>query len=581
MPGNDLSVTGGITQALIDALNHVHTSVAAQLVNPDGTPSGTAVYMHLPVGQPIDPKMYADPWTPAGGAAYAAVSNDGQFATPAPATPATPSTPAQQLAAAPSPDPKLQLAISSAFNTAQRVDNMLMVTNRGVAVAWPQRTVSIGYFTALSGMQAEPVPEPSDEVRKRIADAQHTLYVMDADGNYVGYTPLYASYRHNQKALADARSAKALAYSQAMSDPVAGQAWPVTSAKYQNDVDQAYNDLRDMGGQRVEDAINTLQSVGGSAAAALIAKARKMFDEYDVGLGGAVAVKVPWSYIDPVSWWDHTNQDFGVLKISASSSQYQSSGGGGENSFGHSFYHDTSTSTSGSVGFNYIFSVSANAGHTDTSHDDGSNGTSSSHSEHQDASSSASVTFEWFLASIERPWLLGDLFHMDGWYLTGQKKGAISDGTIDGQLGDVPKLLPMIPKAFLVIRNVTISADNWGSMGAEFQNAMDSASNHTDSSSTSYGGSVGIFGIGGSVQHADSEDSGAFTSQHDASHGWSYTANGAGGTLELHGSQIAGWIGQIQPEAARKDDPGLAAGATPTPLAASTPTAAPAPAPVP
>ncbi|MER9050087.1 hypothetical protein NKH89_22970 [Mesorhizobium sp. M0923] len=571
MPGNDLQVTGGITQALLDALNQIHTAVAAQLVNPDGTPSGSAVYMHLPVGQPIDPKMYANPWTPAGGSAYGAVSTTGAFsAPPAPPSAGTPATPAGQLAAMPAPDPRLQLAISSAFNTAQRVDDMLMVTNKGVAVSWPQRTVSIEYFTALAGMQAEPIPEPSTDIKKRIADAQKTLYLMDADGNFTGYTPRHTAYRHNQKVLADARSEFALAYSQAMSDPIQGQAWPVTSARYQNAVDQAYNDFKDMGGQQIDDAIATLQSVGGSAAAALIAKARKMYDEYSVGLGGAVAIKVPWSYIDPVSWWDHTNHDFGVMKITATSKQYQASGGGGQHSFGHSFYNNESSSTSGSVGYSVLgFGASANASHSETSHNDGWNADQSSWQSHQDSSSSATVTFEWFMASIERPWLLGDLFHMDGWYLAGQKKNAISDGTIEGQIGDVPKLLPMIPKGFLIVRNVKITANSWGSMGSAFQSAVDSASGHTESSSTSYGGKVGWCGIGGSVQHSNSDSSGAFSNQHDASQGFSFSSNEHGGTLELFGSQIVGWVGQIQPAAPRKDDPALSAEVVANPATAA------------
>jgi hypothetical protein len=583
---DDLQITGGITQSLLDALNKLHDAVAAQLTNPDGSPSGSAVYMHLPVGQPIDPKMYANPWTPAGGSAYGAVSNTGAFPAPAPAATgaaATQTPPAAQLAATPSPDPRLQLAISSAFNTSQRVDNMLMVTDKGVAKAWPQRTVSIEYFTALTGMQAEPVPEPADDVKKRIADAQKTLYLMDADGNFTGYTPLYTSYRHNQKMLADARTAFANAYAAAMSEPVAGQAWPVASSTYQNAVDQAFNDLKDMGGQRVEDAIATLQSEGGSAAAALIAKARKMYDDYSVGLGGAIATKIPWSYIDPVSWWDATNKDFGVMKITASSSHFSSSGGGGQHSFGTRFYNDSSSSTSGSAGFSMFgFGASANASHSSTEHNDGSNADQSSWTFHQDSSSSATVEFEWFMASIERPWLLGDLFHMEGWYLAGQKKDAISDGTIAGQIGDVPKLLPMIPKGFLVIRNVSITADNWGDMGSSFQNATDSSSGHTDSSSTSYGGSVGWCGIGGSVQHSNSDDSGAFTGQHDAGQGWSYDSHGQGGTLKIFGSQIVGWVGQIQPASPRKDDPNIGTStpaATTTPAATGTPAATPEPVP--
>ena len=219
------------------------------------------------------------------------------------------------------------------------------------------------------------------------------------------------------------------------------------------------------------------------------------------------------------------------------------------------------------------FGASANAAHSSASHDDGSNADQSSWQRFEDHSSSATVSFEWFMASIERPWLLGDLFHMDGWYLAGQKKNAISDGTIQGQLGDVPKLLPMIPKGFLIIRNVKITSDSWGSMGDSFQNAVDSSSGHTDSSSTSYGGSVGWMGIGGSAQHSQSDSGGAFTSQHDSSHGWSFSKNGQGGTLEMLGSQIVGWVGQIQPASPRKDDPALGQAQPATPPATPAPAA--------
>ena len=75
------------------------------------------------------------------------------------------------------------------------------------------------------------------------------------------------------------------------------------------------------------------------------------------------------------------------------------------------------------------------------------------------------------VATIERPWLLGDLFNIEGWYLVGQKKNSISDGTIPGQVGDHTKLLPMIPKAFVVMRNVVITADDWGDAGDAFDNA--------------------------------------------------------------------------------------------------------------
>jgi hypothetical protein len=266
---------------------------------------------------------------------------------------------------------------------------------------------------------------------------------------------------------------------------------------------------------------------------------------------------VPWSYIDPVSWWDHTNKDFGVQRIQTSSATWDGSGSSDQNAYGNSFYHNSASSTSGSAGFNIgIWSASADASHSETASAWGSHGDQSTHEQHQDTSTNASIEFEWFLASIERPWFLGDLFHMNGWYLVGQKKGAISDGTIDGQVGQAEdKLLPMIPKAFVIIRNVKITADGWGSAADQFTTAMQNAQNDTSSSSTSYGGSAGFFGIGGSVHHSDSESEGAFSTVSEARQGFSFTGNAQHGTLELLGSQIVGWIGQIQPTAPRVDAP--------------------------
>jgi hypothetical protein len=86
---------------------------------------------------------------------------------------------------------------------------------------------------------------------------------------------------------------------------------------------------------------------------------------------------------------------------------------------------------------------------------------------------------------------------------------------------------------------------------------MNDATQHTDSSSNSYGGSAGWFGIGGSAQHSDSDDHGAFTQSSSSGNGWSYTKSNQGGTLSLLGSQIVGWIGEIQPASPKDDAPNL------------------------
>jgi hypothetical protein len=556
----ELQRAGAITKALLAALDQVHAGITESLKGPDGQPSNTALYMHMPVGHPIDPAMYSYPWTPAGGSTAATVSTTGQFVPtqPDPGTQLPGTTPAAQIAALPaSPDPKLQHAIQSAFHTSRLVDDMLMITRDNVAVAWPDRTISIEYQAALAGMQAEAVDPPPADVQARIDAAKKVLYTFDDQGNMTGYSAKNAAYRHNRKAWTDAVAKYATAYAAAMADPVLGQAFPVTSGTLQNDIRSAWNDIYGMGGKEVEDANATLQSIGGSAAAALIAQARQLMSDYSVGLAGAIATRVPWSYIDPISWWDHTNNDFGVQHIKTSSATWDGSGSSEQSSFGNSFYHNSASSTGGGVGVNLgLFSFGANASHSETDSAWGSHAEQSSYDQSQDSSTAATVEFDWFVATIERPWYLGDLFHMDGWYLVGKKKGSISDGTIDGQVGQAEdKLLPMVPKAFVVIRNVTITAKGWGSSGERFSHAMQDAQNSTSSESTSYGGSVGYFGIGGSVQHSDSESEGAFGAQADARQGWRFSGNAEDGTLELLGAQIVGWIGQIQPLAPKVDAP--------------------------
>jgi hypothetical protein len=512
--------------------------------------------------------MFANPWTPGGGDSSSSFSNDGTFVQPAATPAAAGATAADGKGPAgavypppkPRPDAQLEASIQNAMFTSALVDNMLEVTDKGVAAAWPERRVSIEYFTILEGIQPLQTGAPDQSVLDAVKAAQELLYIRDDKGNFVGYTQLYAQYRRNRTAWTDAIGAQAAAYAQAMSDPVAGQAWPVVAEKYADKVTQALNDFNSMGRREVENAINTIATVGQNAVTALAAMARQMYGAYSMQLGGAVSIDVPWSYISPISWWDHTDNSFGIQQVTASSSDYDARGGAGSSSFANNWWNEQSSSNSGSVGINVGFAgASVDASHSDASNAFADHSGRSSWSNHADKSSSATVTFEYFLATIERPWLLGDLFNIEGWYLVGQKKNSISDGTIVTQLGDHTKLLPMIPKAFLIMRNVTITADDWGDAGNAFDAAQQNASGSGQSSSTSVGGSVSYLCFDASFQHSDQQASGAFGSDASSNSGWSFTRSGNGGTLKLLGSQIIGWIGEIQPAAPKIDAPNLPA----------------------
>jgi hypothetical protein len=570
---SQLGAVGGITKALLDALDQIENQVAASLVGPDGKPSGTAIYMHMPIGYPVDPKMFANPWGPASGDSGANFSNDGAFNAPAKPTASAspPAGPPGSIYPPPAkPDPQLEESIQAAFFTSKLVDQMLMVTRNGVAVAWPDRNASVEYFTIIEGMQPIDQTPPAQAVLDAVAAAQNLLYIKDASGNFIGYTPLYANFRRNQSALADARAGQAMAYAQAMSDPVAGQVWPIVGQTYANKVTQALNDFNSMGARQVQDALDTIATQGEGAVTALAAMARQMWSAFQVQLAGGISANVPWSYISPISWWDYTDDSIGVQKITGTSQAHDARTNSGAGSFANNWQQQQSQSTSGSGGFNVgLYSASASGSHADASNAFGNHANQYNWTSHQDHSSSASVTLEFFLATIERPWFLGDIFNIKGWYMVGQRAKAISDGTIANQIGDKsPAILPMLPKGFLIIRNVKIKCDDFGDFGVAFNQAMQASQWAGQSSANSVAVSGSYLFCSASGQHQDQQSSGWGGTQQTSS-GFTFTSDGGrGGTLELLGSQIAGWIGQIQAAAPLMDDPTL-----PKPKSANTPEA--------
>ena len=223
--GSQLSNVGSITKALLDALDQIENQVASSQIGPDGKPLGSAIYMHMPTGYPIDPKMFANPWTPAGGDSSSQFSNEGAFSAPTQAASSTPPAgpPGSVYPPPAKPDPQMEASIQAAYFTSKLVDQMLEVTKNGVATAWPDRNASVEYFTVVKGMQPMDKSTPAQAVLDKVAAAQDLLYLKDANGNRIGYTPLYAQFRRNQQAWTDAIAAQASAYAQAMADPVPGR----------------------------------------------------------------------------------------------------------------------------------------------------------------------------------------------------------------------------------------------------------------------------------------------------------------------------------------------------------------------
>ena len=461
-PQSQLEKAGGITAALLDTLDQlVDRVLGQQTVDKSGKPLRQVAYMHMPNGLPIDPRQYANPWTPAGGATLHRMAKDGTLPKVDPAPPPAPvagaGTPPATPVAPPKPgqDAQLMASMQAALNTAWLFDEMPMVTGDGTYRPYPStRKLSSAYEGLVHSVQAVPPPPQTPEVVKALEEAEKVLYLHDADGAITGPTLKFQNWLKFSQAYADAKAGFAREASIAMTDPVFGAAWPATAASLQQKVDNAYAIWRSSGADDVEKALDLMNSEGGSAAAHFVSQARELLDRWDLSLAGVVAVKTPYTQVTPLGWYDHTNHDIGFARITASSSSYHSKGGAQSSSFANSWYKGSTDSTQASASASILgISVggSGGASSSETSSEGHQGGQSSS--SHADQSTEATIECEYGVIKIERPWCLTELLHIGGWYVPGQKAGCVSDGTIAGQEGDEHKLLPMLTTQALVIRH--------------------------------------------------------------------------------------------------------------------------------
>ncbi|MDX6302405.1 MAG: hypothetical protein QOF53_3619 [Nocardioidaceae bacterium] len=583
-PQDQLNKAGGITAALLDTLDQlVDRILGQQTVDKSGKPLRQVAYMHMPNGLPIDPRQYANPWTPAGGATLQHMAKDGTLPKVDPAPPpvaAAPGTPPTTPVPPPKPgqDPELMASMQAALNTAWLFDEMPMVTGDGTYRPYPStRKLSSAYEGVVYSVQAVPPPPRPADVVKALEDAEKVLYNHDADGAITGPTVTFQNWLKFSQAYADAKASYAREESMAMTDPVFGAAWPATAASSQRKVDNAYMIWRSSGADEVEKALDLMNSEGGSAAAHFVSQARDLLDKWDLSLAGVVAAPTPYTQITPLGWYDHTDNDIGFAGLSASSSSYQSRGGAQSSSFSNSWYKGSTSSTQagGSASFLGI-SVGGSGGSSSSDSSSAGHQGGQSSSYHSDQTTDATIECEFGVVKIERPWCLTELFHIGGWYVPGQKAGCVSDGTIAGQEGDEDKLLPMLTTQALVIRNVKITATGWGDAGKALSDYQANQQAQSDSSSWNAGGSVGFLGFGGSVSHTSTDWSGSQSADAGSSWGFEYDSWNDTGTLTINGCQIAGYIGEIVGVNPRIDDPALDAKGNDVPAdAGTTPTDTP------
>jgi hypothetical protein len=534
---------------LSQIINYIKQSTP---VRTDGKATSGFVYSVLRVGQMISPRDFALPYSPIGGS-------------PAPASAGAPPPPgdvqatvaaAQAKAAA---QANTQRAMQAGFNVEQLVDTMLVVTNDGTYETYGggSRHLAFEYHEILQAMSAPPPPEQSADVKARLEAANKVLY----DGT--AYTPLYQTYIDNQNAFTTAQSDYATKSLQLLANPATADLAPMLLQPQEAKVEQARDKWKTQGADEVEAALDTIQSQGKPLEEGAIRDANDLFDSWNLPLLG-VAAKVPYSYILPTDWAAFDTDNTGWTQLTITQDDYSSHFDNHGFDLNVGAWNGESESSSGSVGVSVCgFGFNGSYSEADASSSAESSAQSSDGSRFSNDAKNLTIDLEYGLCEIVRPWLVTDLFHLSNWYLVGKKANCISKGTVDDQVGNEDLLMPMIPTHFLVIRNVSISAEEWGTDSQTLSSYYERHDNSASSHSSTVGGGVEVpvFGpicLDAGASHSETGVGGDYHNEAGSSFSNDYKAHFDGSTLTVHGAQAVAWLSEIVPACPPMDDPGLA-----------------------
>ncbi len=539
----ELKEPGQMILSIFDSL--IDRIKSTRPIKTDGKSLTTGfVYCQLPLGIPCDPRDYDGAWEPMGGISLQNVT-----------APDGTSQPAQAA--------QFQKAMQAAFNTSRLVDTMLMVTDDDSYLEYPtSRHYSFTYQGIINGMQAKPAPPPSPEVQKRVDDARKILYEIDpTDGSIIGKSKLYKRYLVNATAYAEAKKDYAEAQAAALADPLKASTWPMTSAVYQQKVDEAYDTLKTEGAEKVESSLATIESVGISIQESMIAKARKLYDAWNLGLAG-VATTIPYSRLLPSHWADPNDDSVGWQTLTVSQEQYNSQTSFKSSTMAENHFKSDQSANGGGGGLSLFgFGAFGSGGNTNKSWSNSTQSESGSEYHFHNDAKNLTITITYGILTADRPWMQPDLLWNHNWYLVNCPKHSVSDGTVQGQVRNGEPLMPLIIEQYLAIRNVKIHASEsaWGQDGQTLKQMHAESQAESGNWQVKGGGgfSLGFLTIGGTGGHSEGHTSSSFSSksteESDSSVGWSFN----GEDLVINGTQIIAGLGSIVVAAAPEDDPGL------------------------
>jgi hypothetical protein len=389
--------------------------------------------------------------------------------------------------------------LKSAFAFSDMVD---VVPN--VSAEWSDSTkrVSNQFKASFLEANADNTEDPAQRANydKAYAFLNAKTSIPNVDGpptETFGPSPIALTYEQNQTAYVNAIGGYRLAYNGYNLDDLEDQRkFQAVAPGLQNTIDQAWNKWGREGKQNVERATDLLRTSINNAVSAAIRQAQDaMTDQNAMAPLTQGGNKWYACYAMPTNWCE-TSCRGSKLALSSKSLATKTS-------------EEASEYSGSSKGIFWSGSRSESGKTTG-----------------QSASMEASefdLSAELITVRIRRPWLNTILFGMTGWSAKGIAQNAISNGKLKG---NESALLPLIPTAFIVAKDVTIKGN--------FTSQDTSRFTSESSSSQSWGWGWGPFSGGGRYYKSRAQND-------------TFKSSYSNGVLKLPGLQLVAWVSSITP----------------------------------
>lgn len=423
-----------------------------------GSEAGKTVLMLNWPGQAIDMATFANPWSPA--------------------NPTGSQEALETFSALVNPVPLINVGYAASSKTVSEVQKL--VVNANVVP-----------------------PEPTEEQKKAYDTAKAYLTAMvdgydDNTGAPIkteGDSPVYANYKRKKAAYLSASTSFLNQYLLLdMSKPEDQRKWSILGPNLQEKVDTAMADWIAAQKTKTEDMLATLSQSSTNQVGQLFQDARTNFNTITRGSIKTPGQRFNPSYARPAAWFAPGNADTWT-EMSVTSNEMKTE------------EHSDFTKYGGGVSASWgLWSGSGSF-----SKEDG-------HESMSKETSNLTISFKYNRVEIDRPWFNGLLYDVKGWNI-GEAGGA--DSISNGTKTQEGKMMPILPTAFIAVRDLKISAD-WGKEDKDLI---------TSKLSTKASFGWGPFRVSGSYESSDRD--------------MTHTTKFDGTTISSDGLQIIGWINTV------------------------------------